>query len=96
MADEKAKEVKMGPGRRGRGMGPKPKLKNPRETFSRLIKYSFGAYKLQIVVVAVCIIINVLCTLKGTMFLQTLIDDYIQPMLESGSTDFTEMTNMGI
>lgn len=84
MAKEKAKEVKMGG--RGRGMGPKPQLKNPKETFSRLINYAFGKNKLAIAIVVICIIVSVVGSLFGTMFIQTLIDGYILPISEAASS----------
>ncbi len=82
MAEEKAKVVKMGRG--ARGMGPRPKLKNPNETFKRLISYCFSKYKIHMVVVVICIVISVLASLFGNMFLQTLFDKYISP-LETGA-----------
>ncbi len=87
MAEEKTREVKMG-GPRGRVMGPRPKLKNPGKTFKRLISYSFSAYKVQMIIVILCIIGTVITTLLGTMFLQTLIDDYITPLIGKDSPDF--------
>lgn len=80
MAQPQAKEVKMG---RTRGIGPKPKLKNPKETFTRLISYCFSKYKLQMVIVIICIVLSVLASLFGNMFLQTLFDKYMTP-LEKG------------
>ena len=80
MAQPQAKEVKMG---RAKGIGPKPKLKNPKETFTRLISYCFSKYKLQMVIVIICIILSVLASLFGNMFLQTLFDKYMTP-LEKG------------
>ena len=80
MAQPQAKEVKMG---RAKGIGPKPKLKNPKETFTRLISYCFSKYKLQMVIVIICIVLSVLASLFGNMFLQTLFDKYMTP-LEKG------------
>lgn len=90
MAETKTKEIKMG-GRRGRNMGPRPKLKNPKKTFMRLVKYSFGNYWFQMILVVVCIIASVLCMLKGTMFQKSLIDDYITPLLEGKVTGYDEL-----
>lgn len=45
-------------------------------------------YGAQLVIVFICIIINVLASVQGTMFLQTLIEDYIKPMLETQDPDF--------
>ena len=68
--------------------GMKPQVENPDKVFKRLIKYVFEKYKVHMIIVFVCIIISVLANLQGTMFMQVLIDDYIDPMLESGSKDF--------
>ena len=54
----------------------------------RLIKYVTSRYKLQLVVVLVCILGAVLFNAQGTLFMQSLIDDYILPMIQTGSTDF--------
>ena len=78
MADENVKEVKMG---RGRNMGPMPKLENPGKILGRVLSYVFKDYLPAVILVLVCIVISVLATIRGTMFLRTLINDYIQPML---------------
>lgn len=78
MAPE-AKEVK-GPGRRP-PMGPRPKIKNPGKLFARLMKYVLKNYLFHFIVVMACIFVSVLANVQGTMFTQTLIDDYITPML---------------
>ncbi|MFQ7264815.1 MAG: ABC transporter ATP-binding protein [Lachnospiraceae bacterium] len=57
-------------------------------TIMRVLKYVCKRYGLQMVIVVVCIVITVLSNLQGTMFMQTLIDDYIMPMLKEHSNDF--------
>lgn len=79
------KEVKMG----RRGMpGPRPKLENPGRTFGRLMGIVMGRYGFQFVIVAICVVVNVFVQLKGTMFLQELIDDYITPLIGQSNPDF--------
>ena len=79
------KEVKMG----RRGMpGPRPKLENPGKTFGRLMGIVMGRYGFQFVIVAICVVVNVFVQLKGTMFLQELIDDYITPLVGQSNPDF--------
>ncbi len=75
-------------------MPPRQKgsLKNNKGTMKRLFKYIFKRYNWQLVLVFVCIIVSVLATLQGTMFMQSLIDDYIMPMVKSGSKDFGPLT----
>ena len=68
--------------------GMKPQVENPGKVLKRLVKYVFEKYAVHMIIVFVCIIVSVLANLQGTMFMQVLIDDYISPMLESGSKDF--------
>ncbi len=87
MAEERARTFRGGPGRRQ--MGPRPKVENPGKLFKRLMGYVFQFYKIPIIVVVFCIVASVLCNAQGTMFMRTLIDGYISPMLVSGSRDFS-------
>lgn len=79
-----------GPGRRG-PMGPKPKVENPGKLFLRIMQYVFKHYKWHYVVVIACIFISVLASVRGMLFQQTLIDDYITPMLLTDAPDFTPL-----
>ncbi len=54
----------------------------------RVFRFLFENYKFQFLAVAACIITSVLANVQGTLFMQTLIDDYITPMLKTGSKDF--------
>ena len=76
-------------GRTPRGM--KPSVENPGQILKRIFKSLFHHYGLQMVLVFIFIIISILANLRGTMFMQVLIDDYITPMVESGSTDMTPL-----
>ena len=86
MAEEKARKLK-GPGGR-RNMGPKPRLEHPGRTLGRVFGYLMKLYGLQMAVVVVLIFVGVLANVQGTMFMQTLIDDYIMPMLGQEQPDF--------
>ena len=77
-----------GPGPRTAPRGQKLDLKANMGTIMRVLKYVCKRYGLQMVIVVVCIVITVLSNLQGTMFMQTLIDDYIMPMLKEHSNDF--------
>lgn len=79
-----------GPGRKG-PQGPRPKIKNPGKLFWRLMKYIGKNYTCSLIVVLICIIVSVLSTVQGTMFLQVLIDDYVEPMLRSKEADFAPL-----
>ncbi len=59
-----------------------------RGVLGRLVKYIGSRYKIQLIVVIVCIFLSVMGNAKGTAFMQELIDSYILPMLQTGSTDF--------
>ncbi len=60
-------------------------------TMARLFKYIFKYYGLHFGAVFVCIIISVLANVQGTLFMQTLIDNYITPMLVLGLDDFSPL-----
>lgn len=79
-----------GPGPRGMH-GPKPKLQNVPSLIKRLMSLVLRRYILHCVLVAICIVGASLAQLQGTLFLQTLIDDYILPMIQSGSNDFSAL-----
>ena len=76
------------PGPRTAPRGQKLDLKANMGTIMRVLKYVCKRYGLQMAIVVVCIVITVLSNLQGTMFMQTLIDDYIMPMLKDHSNDF--------
>ena len=46
-------------------------------------------YKIPFIIVVVCILITAIATVIGATFPQTLVDDYITPMLQNGSDDFS-------
>ncbi len=90
MAEGKAKENKgFGPGARGRG--PRPKIENPGKIFKRLMAYTLKDYWLHWVVVVLCIFTTVYSSLQGTMFMRTLIDSYILPMVGRQEPDFAPL-----
>ena len=64
------------------------KIENPGKVFKRLMKYVAKSYGPHLVIVAVLIFVSVLANVQGTMFIQSLIDDYIQPMLTTDVPDF--------
>ncbi|MCR5468398.1 MAG: ABC transporter ATP-binding protein/permease [Lachnospiraceae bacterium] len=69
----------------------KSQLENPGAIFARLMKYVLNNYALHLIVVVICIFISVLANVRGTLFLQTLIDDYIAPMITEGSNDYSAL-----
>ncbi len=83
-----AKPMKGPMGRRGM---PGPKIQNPGKIFMRMMKYVMKKYVVQYAIVLICIVASVLANVQGTLFLQTLIDDYITPMLKTTNPDFTNL-----
>ena len=76
----------MAPGRGPRG--PVPKIKNPGKLLMRLMKFIFERYAIHYIVVLLCVVASVFCSVQGTLFMQTLIDDYIQPMVGVSNPDY--------
>ena len=68
--------------------GPKPKIKNPCKLFARLMGFIFRKYLPACIIVVICIFVSVLANVQGTMFTKNLIDDYIVPLLKTGSPDY--------
>lgn len=75
------------PGPRG-PMGPKPKIKNPGKLFARLMGFIFKKYLPACIIVVICIFVSVLANVQGTMFTKNMIDDYIVPLLKTGTPDY--------
>ena len=86
MAD--TKQIKTGPGGGNRRGMPRPKVQNPGALFKRIMGYVFKYYPLHMITVLVCILLTVFSSVQGTLFTKTLIDSYIQPMLDSGNSDY--------
>ena len=74
-----------------RGRGPKQKVENPGKIMKRLFGYMLKNYKLQFFIVVVCIITTAVATLRGTLFMKSLIDDYIVPMIQTQNPDFAPL-----
>lgn len=75
------------PGPRG-PRDPKPKIKNPGKLFARLMGFIFKKYLPACIIVVICIFVSVLANVQGTMFTKNLIDDYIVPLLKTGTPDY--------
>ncbi len=86
-----AKVIKGGPGGGNRRGMPRPKVENPMGLFKRIMGYVFKYYPVHMITVVVCILLTVFSSVQGTLFTRTLIDSYIQPMLDTGSTDYTPL-----
>ena len=62
--------------------------KNPKKTMLRLLSY-MKKYSATLVVVFICIFLTSIAQTTGSKALGNLVDDYILPMVNSGSQDFT-------
>ena len=63
------------------------KAKDPKKTIGRLLGY-MRRYIPILIIVLLCICMNAFASTTGSAALGTLVDDYILPMVETGSTDF--------
>ena len=69
--------------------GQKPAVEHPGKVLGRLGSYIMKYYKFHIITVVICIFLSVICNAQGTMFMQTLIDGYIMPLMGSKNPDFS-------
>ena len=69
--------------------GPKPK--NPGKTLKRLFGYVFREYKLHMAIVLIAIFCSSLANVAGNLFLKSLIDDYITPLLGTNGANFAPL-----
>ncbi|WP_281725035.1 ABC transporter ATP-binding protein [Lachnoclostridium phocaeense] len=60
---------------------------------SRVIRYMLYYYKYPFLLVVACIMITAVATVIGATFPQTLVDDYITPMLANGTDDFSGLAS---
>ncbi len=66
------------------------KASNPKKTLLRLLSY-LKKYTPTLVLVLVCILLASVAQAQGSRALGPLVDDYILPMVDSGSTDFSPL-----
>ena len=57
----------------------------------RVLGYMLKNYRVSFALVVLCILGSALATLRGTLFLQALIDDYIVPLTQSQTPDFSPL-----
>ena len=78
MAKENVIAIGGGAGRRG--MAAPAGMQVEKGTIKRLLSY-LGKYKLRLIFVIICILISSVAGVASSLFMQSLIDDYITPML---------------
>lgn len=64
-------------------------IENPGKVLKRVMAYVLKNYKFSCIVVVIGIIVATLANIQGTMFMQTLIDDYITPLTKAENPDFS-------
>ena len=67
----------------------KPRAAASAKLVIRVIRYMLHYYKIPFAIVVLCILLTAIATVVGATFPQTLVDDYIEPMLANGSRDFS-------
>ena len=72
-------------------MNKNTSLPSPTAVLRRVVSYMLKYYKWPFLLVILCILIAAIATVIGATFPQTLVDDYITPMINSGSTDFSAL-----
>ena len=53
--------------------------------------YIFKNYGIHFIFVLICIVLSVVASIQGTLFMQRLIDDYIMPMIGQKTPDFGKL-----
>ena len=59
----------------------------------RVLGYMLKKYWLPFLLVVVCIVVTAISTLQGVLFMQKLYDDYIAPLLQSQTPDFSNLAS---
>ena len=80
-----------GGGDRGPRAGASLKDLKKDSTVFRLFRYIFKHYKVNFIVVLLCILVASLTSLASSLFTRTLIDDYITPMTAAAAPDFAPL-----
>ena len=95
MPDNKhqAPPARGGPYRGGLPKQPLKEVKSKSDTVKRLFSY-IRQYKLRLTGVIICIIISAAATAVSSLFLRTLIDNYIMPLLQQAVPDYGGLLRM--
>ena len=90
MAEEKTAKTAQTAQPGGLKKNARGKVKNPKKTVLRLMSY-LKKFRVHFTIVLICIFLNAFANVRGSLFIQTVIDDYITPMLSTGSKDFSPL-----
>ncbi len=86
-----AEQVKAVRGPGGPRMHGKVKVENPGPILKRLMGIVLKRYAPHCILVLVCLAGSTFATVRGTLFIQTLIDDYIYPLIGMDNPDFSAL-----
>ncbi len=70
-------------------MNKKKAMPGAGKVLSRVMRYMLHYYSLPFILVVLFILLSAVATVLAATFPQTLVDDYITPMVQSGSRDFS-------
>ena len=90
MSDNNDYKKQQRPERPPRGMMVKPQ-KGAFKPIFRVMRYVLKEYKFAFLVVVFCIVVAALASLTMTLFIRNLIDDYILPLMQTASPDFSPL-----
>lgn len=97
MSNESKKNVNLNPPPRPGGRGAAMRIPGQKMDFKvlkRVFSYVGTKYKFLMLLVVICIFLSSIANVFSSLFLGDLIDEYIEPMLSSGSDDFSELLTM--
>ncbi|MDO4300002.1 MAG: ABC transporter ATP-binding protein [Clostridia bacterium] len=80
-------------GMKNSNIGTKHKVDNPGKILGRIFSIILKKYWFQFIIVLMGILGSAVATVKGTIFMQSLIDDYILPMTGEINPDFSPLGN---
>ena len=61
------------------------------KTAKRLLGYVFGTYKVQFIIVLICILMSSVASISVSLSLKFLLDDFIIPLIGQQNPDYTEL-----
>ena len=73
--------------------GSKMSVSQQLHAMGRVLGYMLKNYKFSFFMVVVCILGSALATLRGTLFMQSLIDDYIAPLTQAQTPDYSNLAS---
>ena len=63
-------------------------------TIKRLLNYIISHARIVFIVACICVLVSTAANVIGSMFIQVLVDDFIEPLLLEKNPVFTELANM--